>query len=308
MNAIHTFKLWLEPDTEIPRFKRLRWQQIEVPVADVLLQGVHPWMSGDKHYSLPDAFLRRLNDEAAKVPGLLPFNLCWDVLAPIYHSYGYGYDQERRTKFERTLETLRKDVVFVDGLTYPELLEIAKERLRTRWNHALALTLLTHVHASFPEQRRFLKSKDKSIKLSGRAGLDNYDLGRVLSLEDFVQRDVLIVSVGIPTRNFRLARSLDAVTDGQGRLRLIPEIHRLSVSTLTPGQGRNTCGVHVSWEVERQGQTLHFRPELGDSRERRVAAGRLRRTVANQPGTALFPDEHRAPDRDARAGRGESGV
>ena len=205
----------------------------------MLLQGIHPWMGGDKHYSLPDAFLRCLNDDAAKVSGLLPFNpvlgMCWR-LSTI--PTATGYDHERRTKFERTLETLRKDVVFVDDLTYPELLEIAKERLRTRWNHALALTLLTHVHSSFPEQRRFLKSKDKSIKLSGRAGLDNYDLGpraqprglRAAGCPDRLR--------GHPDAQFSGSRAAwTRSRTGRAACGSSPRYTGLSVSTLTPGQG-----------------------------------------------------------------------
>ena len=274
-NVLRTFKLWLEPDEDVPRFKRLHWRIVETPVADVLLQGIHPWMGEEKHYSLPEAFLGRLNDEASQVAGLLPFNLCWDVSAPNSFSYGYGYDRKKQTRFEQTLEMVQKEIVFVDALTYPELLEIAKERLRALWSHEIAVTLLTNAFPGFQEQRRFLKTKDRSLKLSGREDMDRYDLGGVLGLEDFAQRDVLLISEGIPTRNFRSARSLKSVTDGEGRLRLIPEIRHLAVSAFSPSERPNACGTHVTWHVKCEGQTLRFRPDLGDSRERRAQAERF---------------------------------
>ena len=271
-NLLQTFKLWLEPDKEIPRFKRLQWRVVEVPIADVLLQGIHPWMGEDKHYSLPDAFMRRLNDETSKVAGLLPFNLCWDVSAPNAYGYGYPHSQNRRSKFEQTLEMVQKEIVFVDALKYPELLEIAKERLQARWSHELATTLLTNALPGFQEQRRFLKAKDSNIRLRGREDFGNYDLGGVLDLDDFAHCDVLLVSEGIPTQNFRATQSLKSVTDEEGRLRLVPEIRHLTVSALSPGREANSLGTQVTWQVGRNGRTLHFRPELGDSRNRRSAA------------------------------------
>jgi len=271
-NLLRTFKLWLEPDKEIPRFKRLQWRIVEVPIADVLLQGVHPWMGEEKHYSLPEAFVKWLNDESSQVAALVPFNLCWDVSSPNSFNCGYGYNQAKRSRFEQTLEMVQKEIVFVDALTYPELIEIAKERLRAVWNHQTAVTLLTEAFPGFQEQRRFLKTKDSTVKLSGREDMDHYDLGSVLSLDDFAHRDVLLVSEGIPTRNFRTTRGLKSVTDEEGRLRLIPEIRHLTVSALFPGKQANSCGTHVTWQVNRNGKALHFRPELGDSRERRPAA------------------------------------
>ena len=38
-----TFRLWLEPDKKVPRFKRLRFEKTEVSVIDVLKKGIHPW-------------------------------------------------------------------------------------------------------------------------------------------------------------------------------------------------------------------------------------------------------------------------
>jgi len=269
-NVLRTFKLWLEPDKEIPRFKRLQWRIVEVPISDVLLQGIHPWMGEEKHYSLPEAFLHRLNDESAQVPTLVPFNLCWDMSSPEY--FHYGYNREKQSRFERTLEMVQQEIVFVDNLTYPELLEIAKERLQAKWSHETAVTLLTSALPGFQEQRRFLKTKDNSVKLRGREDFENYDFGSVLSLNDFAHCDVLLVSEGIPTRNFRSATSLKSVTDEEGRLRIIPEIRHLTVSTVVSGKEPGHLGTQVTWQVSRNKQTLRFRPELGDSRNRRVAA------------------------------------
>ena len=39
---IYGLKVWLEPDHRIPVFLRLKCECIEVPIKDVLLEGIHP--------------------------------------------------------------------------------------------------------------------------------------------------------------------------------------------------------------------------------------------------------------------------
>jgi len=41
---VKTFRLWLEPDGDFPQFTLLKWELVDVPLRDVLLGGVHPWM------------------------------------------------------------------------------------------------------------------------------------------------------------------------------------------------------------------------------------------------------------------------
>ena len=51
---METFRLWLEPDNDIPQFKRLRFEKVTVPLADVLLRGIHPWQGRDTNTSLKE--------------------------------------------------------------------------------------------------------------------------------------------------------------------------------------------------------------------------------------------------------------
>jgi len=165
MSTLKTFRFWFEPDRDFPQFRRLKWELVEVSIRDVLMDGIHPWMEspdgGDKHPSLVEAFLQRLNDEGSKVAALESFGYCHDVSAV----QGYYYD--KKSRFERALETVQKGVCFVEELSYLELLDIAKKRLLDTWSNGTALALAERMCPGFQELRRFLKSKDKSIKLSG---------------------------------------------------------------------------------------------------------------------------------------------
>ena len=114
MSTLKTFRFWLEPDQQFPLFKRLAWEEVDVSIRDVLMGGVHPWATTpdglDAHPSLIDAFLQRLNDAGAKVAELEAFGYCNNVSA----QQGYYYD--KRTRFERTLDSVQKNMCFVDGL------------------------------------------------------------------------------------------------------------------------------------------------------------------------------------------------
>ena len=215
MSTLQTFRFWLEPDAQFPGFQRLAWEQVDVPIRDVLMGGIHPWTTNnegtDVHPSLIDAFLIRLNAGAVKPPELDGYS--HDVIAQ------QGYYVQRKTRFERTLEFIQKNVYFVERLTYIQLLSIAKERLRSAWDHRLAKTLAERACPGFQELRRFLKAKDPSVKLSGYEDIGQYDLGQLLSLDDFEGRDNLLISEGIPSLNFRKTTFLSGVTDSLGRLR-----------------------------------------------------------------------------------------
>ena len=202
MSTLQTFRFWLEPDKDIPEFKRLRWQVVGVSIADVLLQGVHPWMGPDKCWSLPDEFVKHLNQEEVKVPALIRFSLSHDLLD------GYGTHYGTRCRFTRMLEVIQQDIYFVEELSYLHLLEIAKARIRGRWCHDVALDLAKQAFGLFQDLRQFLKSKDRKIKLSSFEDLDRYDLSQVLCVEDFADRDALLIRQGIPNQNFRSVRFL----------------------------------------------------------------------------------------------------
>ncbi len=264
MSTLKTFRLWLERDEDIARFSRLNWELVESPIRDVLREGIHPWMEssggGDKHPSLIEAFLQRLNEEGSKVAPLETLGYCHDLSAV------QGYYYERKSRFESVLETVRKDVCLVDDLDFLELLDIAKKRLRDNWRHETARALAERMCSGFQELRRFLKTKDKSVKLSGFDDIGQYDLGRILSLADFEGQDSLLISEAIPSLNFRKASFLDAVTDHRGRLRLVPEITKVTMTGIpTPPDY-----VHLVWHVEREGETCRFCPDIGKSEAKRA--------------------------------------
>lgn len=262
MNTLQTFKLWLEPDRDIPQFRRLRWAMEPVSIRDVLLQGIHPWGGPNQHYTLSDTVLETINSDAGHVPELEQFRYCYDIAVP------NGYAWNRTSRFERTLQAIHEDLFFVDDLSYLNLLDIAKNLLRQNWCHSLVLDMARSAYPSFQELRQFLKNKDKRLKLSGYEDVDRYDLGKVLTLEDFSQRDSLIINTAIPTLNFRKAPVLGKITDNQGRLRLKPQIrHLLLTEAVHPSQE-----YALAWSVSGEGNTWRFKPDIGDSWDKRPRA------------------------------------
>jgi hypothetical protein len=260
MKTLQTFKLWLEPDRDIPQFRRLRWATVSVSIQDVLLNGVHPWSGPDKHSTLCEAMLRIVNEEAVRLPDFVQFGYCPDV------SVLSGYAWEKPSRFERVLEAIRGQTYCVDDLSYLELLNIAKTMLRSQWMHSHVREMARAAHPGFQELRQFLKSKNSKIKLSSYENVDQYDLAEVLTLDDFEQRDNLIISHAIPTLNFRRASFLGKVTDDQGRLRLVPEIRHVTL-TETP---LKPDYVHTVWHVAREGSMWRFRPDIADAKAKRV--------------------------------------
>ena len=266
MNALSTFRFSFDQDEDFPQFKRLAWELVDAPVRDVLLHGIHPWTAdrqgGEAHPSLVEAFALRLNEPGAKIADLEQFGYSGDIAATRH------YYQQRPTRFEQTLESIRQHIRFVDKLTYLELLAIAKERLRAAWDHRLARSLTERAYPGFQELRRFLKTKDKQVKLSGYGDIEQYDLGHILSLEDFEGRDSLLISEAIPSLNFRKTSWLSTVTDERGRLRLVPQIPKITLTMVPEGPDY----VHLVWHVEREGETCRFCPEIGQSAEKRRKA------------------------------------
>jgi hypothetical protein len=260
MKTLQTFKLWLEPDRDIPQFRRLRWATVSVSIQEVLLRGVHPWSGPDKHSTLCEAMLRIVNEEAVRPPNSVQFGYCADV------SVLSGYAWEKPSRFERVLEAIRGQTYCVDDLSYLELLNIAKTMLRGQWMHSHVREMARAAYPGFQELRQFLKSKNKKIKLSSYEDVDQYDLAEVLTLDDFEQRDNLIISHAIPTLNFRKASFLNKVTDDQGRLRLVPEIRHVTL-TETP---LKSDYVHTVWHVVREGSMWRFRPDIADAKAKRV--------------------------------------
>jgi hypothetical protein len=266
MNTLNTFRFYFEADPDFPVFRRLAREIVEVPVRDVLTRGIHPWTvnsnGADGHPSLTGAFLDRLNAPGVKVAVLDAARYSHDISQLPWNGYG------RKSRFEQMLDRIRDQVRFADDLTYPRLLAIARERLAARWDHRLARRLAESACPGFQELRRFLKSKDPKIRLSGYDDIDSYDLGRVLSLDDFRGRDELLIMQALPVTNFRKTAFLADVTDEAGRLRLTPAIDtlRLALARDAPDY------LYMHWRVAREGGVWRCWPELGNDREKRRRA------------------------------------
>jgi len=221
---METFRLWFEDDKEIPQFKRLSFEKVNVPLGDVLTIGIHPWMGGNVHSTLGERFVQILNNEELKLEELAQAHYCRDISHSTYYSYYLD-----TTPFEETLKNIHNNVYFVDDLSYIELITLAKERLKKMWSHKIAYELLNRANHGFDAMRSFLKEKDRHIKLSGYADINRYNLGRILSLSDFEGEDNLIIAVGIPVANFRRIQFIERVTDNRGFLRLTNHIEHFQV-------------------------------------------------------------------------------
>jgi len=262
MSTLETYRLTLEPDREFPRLFRLRWETVPVTIQDVLFHGVHPWSGPDAHATLPEAFLRCLNAAEATFAELEPFGYSVPV------SVSSGNRWEGPTRFLRTLQTVHNDVRFAADMTYLELLELAKEALKRRWNHGLARELLRDACPGFQEARRLLKRRNPQLKLTSYNDLDRVNLSGMLGLEDFTDRDRLLISHALPASNLRRTRFLETVADSAGRLRLVPEISAVSLAETRP---EPDC-IHSLWHAERRGSLWRLRPDIGGDHSRRAAA------------------------------------
>jgi hypothetical protein len=282
MSTLQTIKFWLEPDQDIPQFKRLKWESAPVSISDLLLTGVHPWMGPDKHPTLLDEFVRRVNNNNVKLTELVSMGHGYDVTA----SSGYSWNNECR--FQRTLKSIQEEIYFVDDLSYMELLAIAKARLRLRWSHDLARTLAKKSQPGFQSLRQFLKSKKHDMKLTSYDDVNRYDLGRVLNLSDFEHLDRLLVTEGIASPNFRRGAALREIADEHGRLRLVSEIRALSLSVITRSEQPHVCGTHVQWHVTRTGEALTFRPDIGTSTVKKLAAAEFAKRWRTDTGKLVF--------------------
>ncbi len=251
---METFRFWLENDTEIPRFKKLKFQKVKVPLADVLTRGIHPWQDASDRDRLSEKFIQVLNSDDFKPREMEQFKYCEDVsISPSRFYY------RESSQFEETLARVSEGVHFVDGLSYTELLQIAKERLRKEWSHRTGHQSLSRTCSGFYEMRSFLKAKDKEIKLSSYSDIDRYDLGRILSLEDFYSEDGNLISVGLPLTNFRSVKFLKSVIGERGLLRLRECIKDFQI---IPQTGSGVYYGQLTYNCKLEGGAIRFRPEL----------------------------------------------
>ncbi len=261
---METFKLWLETDKEIHRFKRLAYEKVKVSLTDVLTIGIHPWQGGNTHKTLGEKFVQILNSDDLKSGEMKQANYCSNISHASY--YMYYYDS---SPFEETLKRIKEGVYFVDKFSYMELINIAKERLQNIWCHKIAYNLLEKAYPEFGAMRSFLRKKDKRIKLSGYADINQYNLGHKLSLSDFEGEDNLIISEGIPVTNFRSAHFLKKVTDNRGLLKLIDSIEHFQIQINYPVEGQSS-DITTLYNCQSNGEKIRFRPELDKDPDNRA--------------------------------------
>jgi hypothetical protein len=261
---MQTYRLWFEEDKDIPQFKRLQFEKVEVPLVDVLVRGIHPVNGDSDGSSAKEKLVEVLNDAENKINEIEPFAYCTDVSCVTTSHYYKPVDP-----LEQTLDRIGRSVCFVDGLSYADLLRIAQERLRGAWSHATAHGLLQRVYASFDAMRSFLKKKDESVKLSGYADINNYDLGRVLTLDDFAGEDSVLIGAGMSITNFRSAGFLNHVTDEHGLLRLTDGIADFQMTAVGVGERNLTT---LAYNCRRNGISVRFMPALKPDARFRMAA------------------------------------
>jgi len=269
---IMTYRLELRPDTEIPQFKRLWWEKVEVPLEEVFHQGIHPHSvvvrsQGRDHTGAATVILERLNAEDAYIADLKAHSLGCEISCNNGGYYGYGSTVD---DLERLFQQVSQSVYFVDGLTYEQLVEAAVARLRRIWDHKTARDLVHALGRDFGGIRDFLKRKKADIRLVGYHSLDDYDLSRILMVDDFLTEDMLLVNYGIESHNFRRVTVLDQFTDRAGRIKLTPSIKHCVVDwDFKPGNWEP----YVTYRCSIDGSCVEWRPELKpDDKQRQKAA------------------------------------
>jgi hypothetical protein len=277
---MRTFKLWLINDPDIPGFKKLAWDVVEVEIRDVLEQGIHPWGDRDTCRTLMERFLQVLNDDRFNIPELADLGYC-DAFAS--HTNHYRGEQNQ---FEELLSRINQSVRFVGSLGYRQMLDLARQQLRQNWNHRLVRQLIGRIYYNFNDLRGFIKSVNKGVKLRSYDDLNNYDLARVLALEDFEAEDSVLISEGLPVTNFRPESWLTEVTNSEGLLKLTESIDdfELYPPNTPTGYGHSRLIYHGS----RRKNEIRLTPTLNNNRAVRTEARNLARRWRTDDGTYCF--------------------
>jgi hypothetical protein len=278
--VMQTYRFRLETDAEFPRFKRLRCENVEVSLKEVLTQGAHPLglttdAGGGHDFSMVcERLVQEANDEKHFVPGLAELGYCSEIPVP----EGYCLD---RSKLDHMLRSLTESIFYVERLSYGELLDIARQALTRKWDHELAKTMLRSVLPDFNGIRDFLRSRDKKIRLSGYGDLDRYALDRVVSPEDFANHEKAVIRLSLPTTNFRSPSFLSAITTGDGKalLSLLPRIWHFQILwkkyPFRIGAARLTDDVKYDCVASPDSvRFVPFLPEKGGEREAAKAIAR----------------------------------
>lgn len=264
---IQGIKLWLEPDHLIPAFLRLRAQTVIVPIADVLLKGIHPESAiglGGDWCQAGELLAQTLNRERFRFDPLSVHRLNADI-TPLKD----GFHHDRRTGLQREIESVCGSVYFAEDADYSLILEQAIKRLRDHWRNDVAWNLLRSNGGRFSEMRTFLKKKHPDLAIRSYDDMNALFLSELLSVDDFLDQEKSLISEALACQNFRRASAISEITDDQGRLRFTNRIEWFEL-LFNPGRLPSTGLVKYACEV--RGETVHFTPELGfETVQRRFA-------------------------------------
>lgn len=212
------YRLYLEKDKDIPRFKKLNFKKEKISLTKVLTEGIHPHLLCHDRYGthrshLVETILKILNQDEFRLKDIKDLGYCYEIGAWT-SSYYYGSEEER---LEENLGRIRQCIYFVEKLSFEELLEIAKRELRKNWNYEVVRKLVESCFLrDFNGLRSFLKDKKKEIKLKGYEDIKKYELHRILKVDDFSGKEKTLISHGLAVTNFRSPRFLEKVTNEEG--------------------------------------------------------------------------------------------
>jgi len=278
---MQTIQLSLIPDEQVPEFKRLNFKIVDVSLADVLLNGIHPWGCSDHSSHIIETTLQRINSPDQLIP----------ELKELGYSHDINYSTERTyyregSMFERLLADIRDHLHFVDGLGYLQLVAIAKRTLAANWNHQTVYNLLSRIYSDFNSLRDFLKGKSKQIKLSGYNDIANYDLSQILTLEDFQDEENVLISQALPITNFRQASLLGQIADDHGNLKLTDSISHFQIRS--DGYRNITYSESIIYTCTRKGETIRMLPSLVPRHAIREQARQIAERWRNDKGRYCF--------------------
>jgi hypothetical protein len=277
----------LEPDKEVPGLKRLTFSLTDVTVEDVFLKGIHPHsvIGADSQHDctgMTEVILAKLNEPTACLAELQAHNLGYEIAAPGYSVHGCNNSLDQVSGLLKYLATT---IYFVDDLTYEQLLQMAIARLRRIWDGGVARSMLGNVARDFASMREMLKSKNPDIKVASYTELDNIDVSRLFSVDDFLTEEQLLLSSGLESRNFRRADALKAFTDDEGRLKAISSIGLCQVSW---GEAPAGEMVMLTYRCTVEGRKVRWMPSLSDNSKQRKKAREIAQTCGKGSGRYCF--------------------
>ena len=74
------------------------------------------------------------------------------------------------------LKNIKDSVYFIENISYADILELAKGRLRKIWDTKIAFELLSKTFYDFNRMRTFIKSRNREVKISSYEDMNNLSL------------------------------------------------------------------------------------------------------------------------------------